>query len=51
MLWRLPIFKGSLKSDRKILLIGNDIEPEKSGKSGVNNGIYQTFYSIPGEDI
>lgn len=27
-------------------LIGNSIEPEKAGKSGVNNRIYQSFYSI-----
>ena len=24
----------------------NSIEPEKAGKSGVNNRIYQSFYSI-----
>lgn len=27
-------------------LTGNSIEPEKAGKSGVNNRIYQSFYSI-----
>jgi hypothetical protein len=30
-------------------LIGNSIEPEKTGKRGVNNRIYQPFYSISEE--
>ena len=28
-----------------MLLIGNGIEPKKTNKSGVNNRIYQPFYS------
>lgn len=32
-------------------LISNRIEPKKTGKNGMNNQIYQPFYSISEEDI
>lgn len=32
-------------------LTGSSIEPERTGKSGVNNRIYQPFYSISEEEI
>ncbi len=42
---------GPSESDRGMPPVGNGIEPEKAGKSGVNSRIYQSFYSISEEDI
>ena len=41
----------SVKVNIYMPLIGNSMEPKKTGKSGVNNRIYQSFYSISEEEI
>ena len=41
----------SVKVNIYMPLIGNSMEPEKTGKSGVNNRICQFFYSISEEEI
>lgn len=43
------LVKGALRSGS--FNRGNSIEPKKTGKSGVNNRIYQSFYSISEEGI